>query len=159
MRPQAAWKVRIHIARATGPSRSSSRSRISPAALFVNVIARISLGFTPQALSRCATRAGYAPARLDPVHKRGLSLVHELERRTTSFEQDDASVVRAPVGDLLEPQDVAVEPLGLVEVGDRQNHPQLGDAQPSFSSTRRSLFRSRSWKKNIRGTGPSPPIG
>src|SRR3989440_11763310 len=56
MRPQAAWKVRIQIARATGPSRSSSRERISPAALFVNVIARISFGFTPQALIRCATR-------------------------------------------------------------------------------------------------------
>jgi hypothetical protein len=56
MRPQAAWKVRIQIARATFPSRPSSRVRISSAALFVNVIARISFGFTPQARSRCATR-------------------------------------------------------------------------------------------------------
>ena len=45
MRPQAAWKVRIHAARAWRPSIRSSRSRISPAALFVNVIARISFGF------------------------------------------------------------------------------------------------------------------
>ncbi len=32
------------------------RSRISPAALFVKVIARISFGFTPTAEIRCATR-------------------------------------------------------------------------------------------------------
>ena len=56
MRPQAAWNVRIQAARARRPSIRSSRSRISPAALFVNVIARISLGFTPCARTRCATR-------------------------------------------------------------------------------------------------------
>ena len=56
MRPHAEWKVRIQIERATPPSMSSSRSRISPAALFVNVIARISCGLTPIALIRCATR-------------------------------------------------------------------------------------------------------
>src|SRR2546423_6334406 len=56
MRPHAAWNVRIQIARATFPRRPSRRVRISPAALFVNVIARISFGFTPQALIRCATR-------------------------------------------------------------------------------------------------------
>src|SRR3954462_13716864 len=56
MRPQAAWNVITHDARAGGPMRSTSRSRISPAALFVNVIARISGGFTPTALSRCARR-------------------------------------------------------------------------------------------------------
>ncbi len=55
MRPQAAWKVRIQIARAIGPSIADSRSRISPAALFVNVIARISFGFTPIAEVRWAT--------------------------------------------------------------------------------------------------------
>ncbi len=56
MRPHAAWKVRIQIARAVRPSMCSRRSRISPAALFVNVIARISFGFTPCALIRWATR-------------------------------------------------------------------------------------------------------
>src|SRR3954447_17141103 len=56
MRPHAAWNVRIQIARAIGPSIRSRRSRISPAALFVNVIARISFGFTPCVASRCATR-------------------------------------------------------------------------------------------------------
>ncbi len=48
--------MRIQIARATGPSMVVRRSRISPAALFVNVIARISFGFTPTAVIRCATR-------------------------------------------------------------------------------------------------------
>src|SRR2546423_4811875 len=56
MRPHAAWNVRIQIARATFPRRPSRRVRISPAALFVNVIARTSFGFTPQALIRCAAR-------------------------------------------------------------------------------------------------------
>src|SRR4051794_3463078 len=56
MRPQAAWNVITHEARAGGPTRSTSRSRISPAALFVNVIARISGGLTPTAFSRWAMR-------------------------------------------------------------------------------------------------------
>src|SRR3954465_2722881 len=56
MRPQAAWNVITHAARAGGPTRSVSRSRISPAALFVKVIARISGGFAPTALSKCAMR-------------------------------------------------------------------------------------------------------
>src|SRR5579884_2713452 len=46
----------IHDARAGAPTRFSARSRISPAALFVNVIARISGGFTPTAARRCAIR-------------------------------------------------------------------------------------------------------
>ncbi len=52
MRPQAAWKVITQRRRACSPIRSSSRVRISAAALFVNVIARISFGFTPIALMR-----------------------------------------------------------------------------------------------------------
>ena len=48
--------MRIQIARAIGPSMFVSRSRISPAALFVKVIARISFGLTPMAEIRCATR-------------------------------------------------------------------------------------------------------
>jgi hypothetical protein len=35
---------------------AAMRSRISPAALFVNVIARISFGFATPEASRCATR-------------------------------------------------------------------------------------------------------
>src|SRR5262245_23005903 len=56
MRPQAEWKVRIQMRRAVSPSRRSRRSRISFAARFVNVIARISFGSAPTALIRCATR-------------------------------------------------------------------------------------------------------
>ena len=56
MRPHAAWNVITQDARAGGPTRSVTRSRISAAALFVNVIARISGGFTPTARSRCAIR-------------------------------------------------------------------------------------------------------
>ena len=44
IRAQAAWKVITHIARTRRPTSSSARSRISPAALLVNVIARISFG-------------------------------------------------------------------------------------------------------------------
>ena len=55
MRPQAEWNVRIQIARAIGPSMFIERSRISPAALFVNVIARISFGLTPTARIRWPT--------------------------------------------------------------------------------------------------------
>ena len=44
MRAQAAWKVITHIARVARPTSSSTRSRISDAALLVNVIARISEG-------------------------------------------------------------------------------------------------------------------
>src|SRR6185312_13254970 len=56
MRPQAEWNVRIQSPRPAPPSMSSRRSRISPAALFVKVIARISCGLMPCALIRCATR-------------------------------------------------------------------------------------------------------
>ena len=44
MRAQAEWKVITHIRRETPPTSSSTRSRISPAALLVKVMARISLG-------------------------------------------------------------------------------------------------------------------
>src|SRR5215211_2889829 len=44
MRAQAAWKVMTHMDRVEWPSSSSTRSRISWAALLVNVIARISPG-------------------------------------------------------------------------------------------------------------------
>src|SRR5437868_2126248 len=67
MRPHAEWKVRIQIALTTGPSRSPRRSRISPAALFVNVIARISGGFAPTAFRRCATRCVRTRVFPDPA--------------------------------------------------------------------------------------------
>ena len=40
MRTHALWNVMTHMARARGPTRASTRSRISAAALFVKVMAR-----------------------------------------------------------------------------------------------------------------------
>ena len=56
MRAHIEWKVLTHIVRATPPTRSSMRSRISPAALLVKVMARISSGRAWPAAMRWATR-------------------------------------------------------------------------------------------------------
>ena len=52
MRTQAEWKVMTHIDRARGPTRAATRAAISPAALLVKVMARISCGATSRAASR-----------------------------------------------------------------------------------------------------------
>ncbi|CAM5726580.1 hypothetical protein SMICM304S_10105 [Streptomyces microflavus] len=56
MRTHALWKVMTHMALARGPTSSSTRSFISPAALLVKVIARICPGCTPRSASRWAMR-------------------------------------------------------------------------------------------------------
>src|SRR5690554_6887369 len=56
MRTQAEWKVEIHIPRAVSPTIASTRSRISAAALLVNVIARIWLGHASRLASSPTTR-------------------------------------------------------------------------------------------------------
>ena len=56
IRTQAEWKVMTHIALARGPTSSSTRSRISAAALLVKVIARISPGSASPVRSRWAMR-------------------------------------------------------------------------------------------------------
>ena len=56
IRTQAEWNVLTHIFLATGPTRAATRSRISSAALFVNVMARIRIGFTPCSPTRWAMR-------------------------------------------------------------------------------------------------------
>src|SRR4051812_29660942 len=56
MRTQALWKVETHMALARGPTSCSTRSFISPAALFVNVIARIWPGWTWRSASNQAMR-------------------------------------------------------------------------------------------------------
>ena len=56
MRTHAEWKVEIHMPSAACPTRWRTRSRISPAALFVNVIARIWLGHASRVSSREAMR-------------------------------------------------------------------------------------------------------
>ena len=47
MRAPIAWKVPTHMPAGSVPSRRPMRSRISPAALLVNVTARIARGSTP----------------------------------------------------------------------------------------------------------------
>ena len=47
MRTQVEWKVLTQMLSAPNPTMSSTRSRISPAALLVKVMARIFQGFTP----------------------------------------------------------------------------------------------------------------
>ena len=59
MRTQAEWKVDTHISRARLPTRSTTRCRISAAALLVKVIARIDPGCT----SRCADQVGDPPGQ------------------------------------------------------------------------------------------------
>src|SRR5437016_312117 len=56
MREHAAWNVDTHIRCPTGPTSWATRSRISPAALFVKVIARISNGDAPSSATRYARR-------------------------------------------------------------------------------------------------------
>ncbi len=67
MRTQAEWKVDTHMRWATGPISPVRRSRISAAALLVNVMARIWLGQAPnwvriQAMRRVSTRVLPEPA-------------------------------------------------------------------------------------------------
>ncbi len=52
IRTQAEWKVDTHMVRARSPTSSATRSRISAAALFVNVIARICPGRARPVASR-----------------------------------------------------------------------------------------------------------
>src|SRR5712675_3349982 len=56
MRTQAEWNVITHMDRARGPTSAATRAAISPAALLVKVMARISCGATPRAASRYAIR-------------------------------------------------------------------------------------------------------
>ncbi len=56
MRTHAEWNVEIHIPSASPPTSDATRSRISAAALFVKVIARIWLGNASRVASRPAMR-------------------------------------------------------------------------------------------------------
>src|SRR5690606_1918042 len=67
IRTHAEWNVETHIIRARPPTSSATRSRISAAALVVNVIARIEPGWAPraamsQAMRRVSTRVLPDPA-------------------------------------------------------------------------------------------------
>ena len=52
MRTQAEWKVISHMDRALAPVSEAALAAISPAALLVNVMARIWLGATSRSASR-----------------------------------------------------------------------------------------------------------
>ncbi len=56
MRTHVEWKVETHMRSASGPTSWRTRSRISAAALLVNVIARIWLGHALPVASRYAMR-------------------------------------------------------------------------------------------------------
>ena len=58
------WKVDTHMPRLRGPTSPARRSRISAAALFVNVMAKISHGATPLFSIRLAMR--YVSTRVLP---------------------------------------------------------------------------------------------
>lgn len=66
MRAQQAWNVVTHASPAMPPVSRSIRSRISRAALLVNVIARICHAGTPVS-SRCATRQVSARVLPEPA--------------------------------------------------------------------------------------------
>src|SRR5260221_11849335 len=67
MREHAAWNVDTHMRCPTGPSNCATRSRISPAALLVNVIARISNGDAPISATRYARRCVNTRVLPDPA--------------------------------------------------------------------------------------------
>ena len=56
IRTQAEWKVETHISLARSPTNCATRSFISPAALFVKVIASTSYGATFRSASKYAIR-------------------------------------------------------------------------------------------------------
>ncbi len=56
IRAHAEWNVITHMTRTIRPTSASTRSRISPAALLVKVIARISPGRARSVATRCAIR-------------------------------------------------------------------------------------------------------
>ena len=67
MRTHIEWNVDTHIARARGPTSVTTRSRISAAALLVNVIARICPGPASRAASRYAIRRVSTAVLPDPA--------------------------------------------------------------------------------------------
>ena len=64
MRTHMLWKVDTHMPRLRGPTRPCRRSRISAAALLVNVMAKISHGATFKSSRMCAMR--YVSTRVLP---------------------------------------------------------------------------------------------
>ncbi len=81
-RTQIEWNVPARSPRPASPSRPWRRSRISPAALLVKVTARIELGSTARALTRCAIR--WVSARVLPLPAPAITSSGEPWCKTTS---------------------------------------------------------------------------
>ena len=96
MRAHAEWKVITHIARARPPTRPSTRSRISCAALLVNVMARISLGRACAAAHEVGDPVGeharLARAGAGEDQQRSLAVQHGLALRARSGPREGSSV-------------------------------------------------------------------
>ena len=99
MRTQAEWNVLTHIFRATGPTSATTRSRISSAALLVNVMARIRIGIdavlADQVGDAVGEDAGLAGAGAGDDQQGALGVDHRIElvgvqprqsRRSTGME-------------------------------------------------------------------------
>jgi hypothetical protein len=95
-------------------------------------------------LDREPDRAGHAAAGLDRVDRLGLDMVEEFKRRPAGVEHDDPPGLRTPVSNLLEPERIAVERQGLVEVLHGERYPQLRHVSHSpFLANRPALTGSR----------------
>ena len=83
MRTHMLWNVDTHMPRAAGPTSAPRRSRISAAALFVNVIARIRHGATSLFSMRFAMR--YVSTRVLPLPAPASTSSGPSVQRTASF--------------------------------------------------------------------------
>ena len=100
---------------------TGAATRSAPPATSRSAVASLSATSSAKRTVPDTRRPGF-----DLVDGRSLRLVEQLQRRPPGIEQDHAATVRAPVGDLSEPERIAVEREGLVEVGHGQRHSQLG---------------------------------
>src|SRR3954469_3946683 len=155
MRPQAAWKVRIQSPWPVRPRSRWRRSLISPAALFVKVMARISLGFAPTALIRCATR--YVSTRVLPdpapaITSRGPSVASTASRwggfRSARYCSGEATAIRpmlaaAQAADFEppEPQRLVSGPRQAVDTSAPAVLPLPGDDAVTFEPSQRAMDR------------------
>src|SRR4051794_19860241 len=114
MRAQAEWKVITHMARVARPTRNSTRSRISCAALLVNVIARISFGLAWPVRSSHAIRCVSTRVLPEPAPARTSSGPpgYVTASRCGGFRPSSSSAIASAVSGM--PSTLASRPAGLV---------------------------------------------
>src|SRR6266498_1309517 len=88
--------------------------------------------------------AGHAAAGLDRVDCLSLGIVEQLERRPARVKGNGPAVLGTPVGNLLEPEHVAVERQRLVELLHRQSDTQLRHISHSHFLTSLPAFAAPS---------------